>query len=731
MSWLPVELDPTQSHTEVAMQIRVRQAVELTRQLPITVGGNLSLSALTTVVLWDTVPPVLILVWLSLFWLTAVPGVRQWIKYRSAPAPERISDALIWRAVIYSLVVAAPWALGNWLFFDATAHGNEIFLIFVTGGLTAGVVTSLAIVPMVSLVFVAVITAPLSLRLLLENDTQHAVMAIMLVIYAGFLSTFVINGYRRLISDIKLEIEKHNLQENLSQTYRRLTQAMQRTSDIIILFDANERLVLGNAQQSGSVLFRQENLHIGVSLEQIIRNSVDHGIIMAAHDREQSWVEEFFAWFRKPDRDFVIETSDNYRFALTAQPAGGGDTFLVFADVTGLYAESVKAKASAQRLADFAEAAADWMWELDANAIFTLVAPHRDSTVPVMFLLGQPLDSLAQIMPNKEARIAIDREIRAKVPFRNFRFRIVADGKIWNLSASGKPVFDDKGNFTGHRGIFRDVTEEVKVSMQLREAKNRAEDASKAKSEFLAHMSHELRTPLNAIIGFSEAMSLGVFGQIEQPKYREYVADIHDSGKHLLSIINDILDISRIESGKGELSEENVDVYTLIQDCLRMIEGRAVDVGHTITVETPPVLPGLWADKRMLKQILINLLGNAVKFTPDGGEITLYARMNGEDALCLSVRDNGPGIPAENLVRVLTPFDRGDAHTRSSTQGSGLGLPLSKMLMDMHGGTLDLKSTVGQGTMVTVAFPPGRTRRQATANGIAELPEPLRSVGRG
>ncbi len=198
-----------------------------------------------------------------------------------------------------------------------------------------------------------------------------------------------------------------------------------------------------------------------------------------------------------------------------------------------------------------------------------------------------------------------------------------------------------------------------------------------------------------------------------------------------MSIINDILDISRIESGKGELSEESVDVYALIQDCLRMIEGRAVDMGHTITVETPPVLPGLWADKRVLKQVLINLLGNAVKFTPDGGEITLYAMMNGEDALCLSVRHNGAGIPEENLVSVLTPFDRGDAQTRNSAQGSGLGLPLSKMLMEMHGGTLDLKSTVGLGTMVTVAFPPGRTRRQATANGSAELPEPLRTVVRG
>jgi len=545
------------------------------------------------------------------------------------------------------------------------------------------------------------------------------------------LSAFVVNAYRRLIAEVKRDIEKQNLQQNLSEAHRRLSQAMRRTSDVLILFDANERMVMGNATQSGSVLLRQENLHFGASLLQIIRHSADSGIVMAAHGREQDWVEEFFTWFRNPDRDFVIETSDNYRLGVTVQPASGGDRFLVFADITGLYAESVKAKASAQRLADFAEAAADWMWEMDANATFTLVAPHTDSAVPVTALLGQPLSLLEKIMPNKEAWIAVEREITAKVPFRDFRFRIVVDGQIWNLSASGKPVFDDKGNFTCHRGIFRDITEEVKVSMQLREAKNRAEDASRSKSEFLAHMSHELRTPLNAIIGFSETMSLGVFGQIEQPKYREYVANIHDSGKHLLSIINDILDISRIESGKGELSEEIVDVYALIQDCMRMIEGRAVDVGHTLTVETPPVLPGLWADKRMLKQILINLLGNAVKFTPDGGEITLYARMTNEDALGLSVRDNGPGIPERDLARVLTPFDRGDAHTRNSAQGSGLGLPLSKMLMEMHGGTLDLKSAVGQGTRVTVAFPPERTRRQATANGIAELPEPLRSVGRG
>jgi signal transduction histidine kinase len=247
----------------------------------------------------------------------------------------------------------------------------------------------------------------------------------------------------------------------------------------------------------------------------------------------------------------------------------------------------------------------------------------------------------------------------------------------------------------------------------LREATSRAEIANRAKSEFLAGISHELRTPLNAIIGFSEMIGAEMFGGLGSERYRDYVNDIHASGVHLLALINDLLDLSKAEADKLELKETYVDVGATVTHSLRMMSSRAYGAGVELTTDLPQDLPLLWADERRLTQIVLNLLTNAVKFTPRGGQarIGVESRSAG---LAIIVGDTGIGIAPEDIPRVVIPFVQlGDLYSRPQ-EGSGLGLPLSKRLVELHGGTLGLESAPGRGTTVTVLFPASRVHSGAS-----------------
>ena len=240
------------------------------------------------------------------------------------------------------------------------------------------------------------------------------------------------------------------------------------------------------------------------------------------------------------------------------------------------------------------------------------------------------------------------------------------------------------------------------------EARTRAEAANISKSRFLAQMSHELRTPLNAILGFSEVMKSEVFGEHSVPAYKEYSADIHNSGVHLLGLINEILDLSRIEAGRYELNEESVSLAAIVEDCHHLLKLRATNRGIIIHEVFEQDLPRLWADERALRQICLNLLSNAIKFTPQGGEIWLKVGWTASGGQYMSCKDTGPGIPEEEIPIVLSSFGQGSNSIKSAEQGAGLGLPIAKSLTDMHGGTFSLKSKLRIGTEIVVTFPPER-----------------------
>ncbi len=240
------------------------------------------------------------------------------------------------------------------------------------------------------------------------------------------------------------------------------------------------------------------------------------------------------------------------------------------------------------------------------------------------------------------------------------------------------------------------------------EARRRAEAANIAKSRFLAQMSHELRTPLNAILGFSEVMKNEIFGPHSVPTYKDYSNDIHNSGVHLLGLINEILDLSRIEAGRYELNEEVVGLAQTAEECHHLLKLRASNRGITIHECFEPDMPKLWADERAVRQVCLNLLSNAIKFTPQGGEIWLKVGWTSSGGQYLSVRDTGPGIPDEEIPVVLDSFGQGTNAIKSAEQGAGLGLPIVKSIIDLHGGSFTLKSKLREGTEVIVTFPPER-----------------------
>lgn len=256
--------------------------------------------------------------------------------------------------------------------------------------------------------------------------------------------------------------------------------------------------------------------------------------------------------------------------------------------------------------------------------------------------------------------------------------------------------------------LARDMSERENIEQKLVLARDIAEQANRSKSEFLANMSHELRTPLNSIIGFSEVIKNETFGSVNEPRYQEYIRDIHRSGSHLLQVINDILDMAKIESHHVDVNDEIIIISDLIEECERMVTQPAQQAAVTVHSQIGPGLNKLLVDRRRLSQILINLLTNSIKFTPKGGKITISCARDVSGSINLSVADTGIGIPQSDVAHIFEPFVQSREHSTKTHEGTGLGLSLVRALTQLQGGTVILESEVGKGTVVTVTLPSER-----------------------
>ncbi len=279
------------------------------------------------------------------------------------------------------------------------------------------------------------------------------------------------------------------------------------------------------------------------------------------------------------------------------------------------------------------------------------------------------------------------------------------DGEIRWLRGNGRPAAEADG-VVAWDCIFLDVSEQKRMLLALQSAREAAERANRAKSQFLANVSHELRTPLNAIIGFSDIMYAEVFGALGQERYRDYVGDIRASGRHLLDLINDLLDVARLESGRLELDESQVEPEALVEEALKLVQARADSSMLQLASRIARPAPVLLADRRKLLQVLVNLLANAIKFTPQGGSVEIAAGSPEDGAgYRFTVRDNGVGISPGDLETVFEPFTQADSGHARRHEGAGLGLAISRALVELHGGEIRIRSTPGTGTTVSVDLP--------------------------
>jgi len=383
--------------------------------------------------------------------------------------------------------------------------------------------------------------------------------------------------------------------------------------------------------------------------------------------------------------------------------------------MAGQAALGAELRLSEQRFRDFAEASAHYTWECGPDLAMTFISDGITRITGELpeEVLGLPIEERrARISTGDPAEELLRRLATDRLPYMDLRVRRRAlDGRVVYLAVSGKPYFGPDGAFLGYRGTGRDVTDEVRAQHEAeaaRRAQALAESANTAKSQFLANMSHELRTPLNAILGFSEMIAGEMLGKVGEPRYRSYAVDINASARHLLDIVSDLLDMARIEVGRYRVEPERVRIGRLGDEIATIVHGMAA--AARIAIDRTGLDPALTVevDRRAIKQVLLNLLSNALRHTPEGGRIALSAERRADGALEIAVADTGCGIEPERLDAMFEPFQRSTAHVARQQGGVGLGLWISRELVRLHGGDLTLASRPGQGTTATIVLPGDR-----------------------
>ena len=428
--------------------------------------------------------------------------------------------------------------------------------------------------------------------------------------------------------------------------------------------------------------------------------------------------------YRSLPADGTIMWSEATMRALRRESDGRiAEIVVVSRDITDQVRAESALRESEQELRRVLENISDIVSTLDGDMVRRYVSPSVKDVLGFepAELIGSAVDTE---MLHPEDRDAVMqtleklRTLRSHDHIETFQNRLVGmkGGETVWLETRARPTrWNADGSVSEFLFVSRDITKRKEIEAALEAALRQAEAASAAKSRFLANMSHELRTPLNAILGFSDVIRQEVFGSVTPGRYKTYAEMIHESGSHLLDLINDVLDMSKIEAGKWDLRLENVDMSELVGACCKLVDMRARDAELMLRTEIEPGLPPLHVDRRAIFQVILNLLTNAIKFTFPGGLITLSVKRSGSTGVTLEVQDTGIGIPPEDLARLTEPFEQGRQNPHLAYGGTGLGLALVRTLATMHHGSLKIDSQPGEGTTVTVSLPYAMSSSSVTA----------------
>lgn len=487
-----------------------------------------------------------------------------------------------------------------------------------------------------------------------------------------------------------------------------LREILESLSDGFTLWDANDRMILRNQRMVFDPSLTPAAPESGIRFDDYIGMTFPFVDPRMTGGSLEAWMEKRRNWHRDADGSHEVLLKNGRWVLVTERRTTSGGTIGIYTDITRrkkfeeMRQQSERRLAHAQRLARVGI----WEWDADTHEIY-----FSDIFGEILGLAPDaPPLTLEQFMltvhpANRDiVRTTFGRLMSTGGQY-NQEYQIIRpDGEVRTLRTESEAIPDESGRPARVIGAVHDLTDLKRAERALRKAMEAAAEGNRAKSEFLANVSHELRTPLNAIIGFSEVMQQEVFGPLGNDRYREYASDIRASGSHLLGIINDLLDYAKLEAGRLELHVEPVELSTLFENSLRLVRKRAEEADVTLACDVSGAPERIEADGRKTMQILLNLLSNAIKFTPAGGTVSLTARTTA-DGVEISVADTGVGMSAHDIEIALIPFGQVDSSLNRQQTGTGLGLPLSRALAELHGGRLDIESAPGRGTTVRVVLP--------------------------
>lgn len=499
-------------------------------------------------------------------------------------------------------------------------------------------------------------------------------------------------------------------------TEEQLALGIESLAEHVVLFDAEDRIVLANKVWRDLNKAVAEFSTPGTRFVNHLRALVENGLVPEASGREEEWLRERMERHLNPSGPFDVARQDGRWIHVHEQRLPNNGTILITSDITESKRMDQALHESEARFKALINNTPAKIHLKDAEGRYVLINTVTEELFGVTDEEARgkythdifPKDRADAFTAHDQGVLDTGAAVEGEEEWSQ------EDGVHTYLTVKF-PIFDIAGKIIGTGAIGTDITDRKRAEEQLQRseknlkiARDQAEAANLAKTEFLATMSHELRTPLNAIIGFSEIMRTDILGPAGSAKYRDYANDIHESGKHLLDLINDILDLSKVESGMDELCEEDIEVPELTRSVWRLVQQRAQKQDVRLILELPETLPPLRADLRKLKQILVNLMSNAIKFTEAGGKVSLTVSCREDSAYVFQITDTGIGIAAEDIPKALSQFGQVDSTLSRQHEGTGLGLPLTKALVELHGGSLELQSQPGVGTTVTVRFPTER-----------------------